>query len=124
MRCTDTECIAISGHVCIQMLMYVGSARAIIFVLTLPYSAIARTLCSYDAVCKTLKQARKMPYACRTASDVHTAATSILTDRITPIVCVNNVTGDGHDLLRQLLLELPPRITVEAIKRVSEGCAM
>ena len=62
---------------------------------------------TYDAVCRVLKQARKMPYECRTPAEVHTAATSILAHRVVPIVRVNNITGEGHALLRQLLRELP-----------------
>ena len=89
-----------------------------------------------DSVMKILRQARKMPFQARAwppvcargaeqpggatppplappllqvrvPSNVETAAAAILTDRITPIVCISNVTGEGLDLLRLLLSHLP-----------------
>jgi hypothetical protein len=56
-------------------------------------------------------QARKLPFAVRTPAQATTAARAILTERVTPVFTVSNVTGEGLDLLRQLLRELPPRVS-------------
>jgi len=69
-----------------------------------------------ETVSKVLKQARKMPLAVRAEEQVETAARSILSDRITPVICVSAVTGEGMDLLRDLLRQLPPRISTLAAK--------
>lgn len=57
-----------------------------------------------------------MPFLIKTHENVTTAAKAILTERITPVIQVSNVTGEGLDLLRQLLRELPPRVTTLAAK--------
>lgn len=59
------------------------------------------------------------PLQVRVPSNVETAAAAILTDRITPIVCISNVTGEGLDLLRLLLSHLPG----EAATRTKSGSA-
>jgi GTPase len=64
-----------------------------------------------ETINKVLKQARKMPYLIKTEEHVATAAKSILTDRITPILCISSVSGEGLDLLRALLRQLPPRVS-------------
>lgn len=69
-----------------------------------------------ETIAKVLKQARKMPFLIKSAENVTTAAKAILTERITPVFQVSNVTGEGLDLLRQLLREIPPRIAPLAVK--------
>lgn len=73
-----------------------------------PAEVLKHTL---ESISKVLKQARKMPFQIRTPANAVTAAAAILTDRITPIVCVSNVTGEGLDLLRLLLSHLPSRVS-------------
>lgn len=67
-----------------------------------------------DSITKVLKQARKMPFQIRVPANAATAAAAILTDRITPIVCVSNVSGEGLDMLRLLLSRLPSRVSTMA----------
>lgn len=49
---------------------------------------------------KTLRAARRMPFPVKTDAQAATAAAAALTDRITPIICISNVTGEGLGLLR------------------------
>ena len=62
-----------------------------------------------DNVFRVLKLARKMPYVVRSMDNVDTVAKTILTDRITPIFRVSNVTGEGLPYLKRMLNILPPR---------------
>lgn len=64
-----------------------------------------------DTVTKTLRQARKMPFTVSKEEHVATAARSILSDRITPIIALSAVTGENMDLLRSLLRQLPQRVS-------------
>lgn len=69
-----------------------------------------------DQIHKTLKQARKMPFVVRSQANVATAASSIMSDRITPVIPLSAVTGEGLDYLRDLLAILPPRVSQLAAK--------
>lgn len=62
-----------------------------------------------DNVARVLKLARKMPYVVRSMENVDTVAKTILTDRITPIFRVSNVTGEGLNYLKRMLNILPSR---------------
>jgi GTPase len=64
-----------------------------------------------DNINKILKQARKMPYPVRALKEVDMAAKGALMGRVTPIVCLSNVTGEGLDVLRTLIRALPPRVS-------------
>lgn len=72
-------------------------------------------------VTKVLKHVRKMSYKIERDVDVDKAAESILTERITPVLTVSNVTGEGLDHLRSLLRKLKPRISGGAISSVGGG---
>ena len=85
-----------------------------------PANVLKKTLASVN---KLLKAARKMPYLIRTAANIDKAASSILTERITPVLLVSAVNGDGMDNLRTLLRRLPHRIGAAASGEVSAMAA-
>jgi GTPase len=62
-----------------------------------------------ESVAKVLRAARKMPYTVRGEKDVATAAGSIAVGRVAPVLVVSSVSGEGMDLLRALLHQLPVR---------------
>lgn len=76
-----------------------------------PANVLKKTLASVN---KLLKAARKMPYLIRTPANIDKAAGSILTDRITPVLLVSAVSGNGMENLRTLLRRLPHRIGAAA----------
>lgn len=85
-----------------------------------PANVLKKTLASVN---KLLKAARKMPYLIRTGANIDKAASSILTERITPVLLVSAVNGDGMDNLRTLLWRLPHRIGAAASGEVSAMAA-
>ena len=70
---------------------------------------------------KVLKHVRKLAYRIERDTDVEKAADSILTERITPVLTVSNVTGEGLDHMRSLLRKLKPRVSGGAISSVGGG---
>eukprot|EP01138_Halocafeteria_seosinensis_P011146 gb/GECG01011383.1/.p1 GENE.gb/GECG01011383.1/~~gb/GECG01011383.1/.p1 ORF type:complete len:572 (+),score=75.20 gb/GECG01011383.1/:1-1716(+) len=70
---------------------------------------------------KVLKHVRKMAYRIERDADVDKAAESILTERITPVLMVSNVTGEGLDHMRSLLRKLRPRVSGGVISSVGGG---
>lgn len=52
---------------------------------------------------------RKIPVVIRNEDDVVVAARNFLSERIAPIFCISNVTGENLDLLRSFLNLLPAR---------------
>jgi GTPase len=64
-----------------------------------------------QTVQKLLKQAgvRKMPYMVHTIDDVLICARHVKADRVVPIFCVSNVTGEGLDNVRAFLNLCPVR---------------
>ncbi|KAG5175887.1 elongation factor Tu GTP binding domain-containing protein [Tribonema minus] len=59
-----------------------------------------------QTLAKYLRQNHKMPYPVKDEAQVETAASSIASDRITPVFAVSNVTGHGLDLLRLFVSKL------------------
>eukprot|EP00759_Apiculatamorpha_spiralis_P004447 PhF_6_TR12618/c0_g1_i1/m.19938 len=64
-----------------------------------------------STVQKLLKQGgvRKLPYMVHSPSDVIICAKNMRADRVVPIFCVSNVTGEGLDLVRMFLNVCPLR---------------
>lgn len=52
----------------------------------------------------------------RTGADVPTAVEAISAERIAPVMCVSNVTGEGLDNVRSVLRSVPSRAAREAVK--------
>jgi GTPase len=62
-----------------------------------------------EQIAKVLKLAKRLPYVVKSMDNVHTAASTILADKVTPVFRVSNVTGEGLDFLRKFLALVPPR---------------
>jgi GTPase len=69
-----------------------------------------------ETVTKVLKQARKLPLLITSIDQTEAAASTILADRVTPVLCVSAVTGVGMDMIRSLLQQLPQRISGRSLQ--------
>lgn len=76
-----------------------------------PDEIYAKTL---KSIHKALKIARKHPYPVKDEEHVRFAADNIVGSKLTPILCISNVTGEGVDLLRHLVAIMEPRISGKA----------
>jgi GTPase len=73
-----------------------------------PENILKETLQSIKKLLKS-PGSRKIPVVIRTEDDVVVAARNFVSERIAPIFCVSNVTGQSLDLLRMFLNLLPAR---------------
>jgi GTPase len=60
---------------------------------------------------KTLKSIKRMPLPLRSVDQVPTAAKGMASGKVAPVICVSNVSGEGLDVLRELLRQLEPRVS-------------
>lgn len=61
------------------------------------------------SVQRALRAAGRKAFSVRSESDLVTAASAMTGNRITPVICLSNVTGEGLPFLRTLLQTLPVR---------------
>ena len=73
-----------------------------------PSGIVKSTLSDFKKLLK-LPGVKKLPYIVKSEEDAVVCAKNIKDDRITPIFCVSNVTGEGIDLLKTFLNLLPVR---------------
>lgn len=73
-----------------------------------PENVFVKTL---KSATKTLRSIKRMPLPLRSLDQVPTAAKGMASGRVAPVICVSNVSGEGLDVLRELLRQLEPRVS-------------
>uniref|UniRef100_T1IIR6 Tr-type G domain-containing protein n=1 Tax=Strigamia maritima TaxID=126957 RepID=T1IIR6_STRMM len=84
-----------------------------------PPHILNRTMAQLERILKS-PGCKKVPLVIRSEDDVITAASSLVSECITPLFTISSVTGDGLELLTKFLNVLPPCMSIKERERLMQ----